>query len=282
MHLLIASDGSELAVRAAQRGLELLGRPERLTLLSVVSHMPTMDTSGVEGVMYSPETDQALLRVEDTGVGIPAEHLDSIFELFAQAPMTLDRARGGMGLGLTLVRALVQLQGGTVGARSRGVGQGSCFEVRLPRLEGAAATDKQAPGIEVEPRLASPALRIVVVDDNVDVRETLVELLALEGYAVEEAADGPQGLTRILSTRPDVALVDIGLPGFDGYELARRARRTLGDSLLLIAMTGYGQAEDNRRAFEAGFDSHITKPVSIEIIEAALSRGHAPETAPLS
>ena len=122
-------------------------------------------------------------------------------------------------------------------------------------------------------------MRIVVVEDNVDVRETLVELLVLEGHTVEEAADGPQGLTRIMSAQPDAALIDIGLPGFDGYELARRTRRTLGDSVLLIAMTGYGQAEDTRRAFEAGFDDHITKPVSIEDVDTALRRRDAHERA---
>ena len=230
------------------------------------------------------EEDQALLRVEDTGVGIPAEHLTSIFELFAQAPTTLDRARGGMGLGLTLVRALVELQGGTVAAHSAGIDQGSRFEVRLPCVD-AGAVAAETPARErqrEEHRIAGPGLRIVVVEDNVDVREALVELLVLEGHAVEEAADGPQGLTRILSTRPDAALIDIGLPGFDGYELARRARRTLGDSVLLIAMTGYGQADDNRRAFEAGFDSHITKPVSIEAVETALRRRDAHERAAAS
>jgi CheY-like chemotaxis protein len=177
-----------------------------------------------------------------------------------------------MGLGLTLVRALVELQGGTVSAHSGGIGMGSRFEVRLPCIEATAIAETPVPEVWEEPRPAGPGLRLVVVDDNVDVRESLAELLVLGGHSVEEAADGPQGLTRIMSARPDAALIDIGLPGFDGYELARRARRTLGDSMLLIAMTGYGQAEDNRRAFEAGFDSHITKPVSIEDIEAALRR----------
>jgi signal transduction histidine kinase/ActR/RegA family two-component response regulator len=225
------------------------------------------------------DENQALLRVEDTGVGIAGEHLTSIFELFAQAPTTLDRSRGGMGLGLTLVRALVELQGGTVSAHSGGIDKGSRFEVRLPCVEASAIVETPAPEVWEEPRPAGPGLRLVVVDDNVDVRESLAELLVLGGHLVEEAADGPQGLTRIISTRPDAALIDIGLPGFDGYELARRARRTLGNSLLLIAMTGYGQAEDNRRAFEAGFDSHITKPVSIEDVEAALRRREPHERA---
>jgi CheY-like chemotaxis protein len=219
------------------------------------------------------------LRVEDTGVGIPGELLSSIFELFAQAPTTLDRSRGGMGLGLTLVRALVELQGGTVSAHSGGTNQGSRFEVRLPCVEADATVATPVPEVRDERRPAGPGLRIVVVDDNVDVRESLAELLVLEGHSVEEAADGPQGLTRIISARPDAAVIDIGLPGFDGYELARRARRALGDSLLLIAMTGYGQAEDNRRAFEAGFDRHITKPVAIEEVEMALRHGVAHERA---
>jgi CheY-like chemotaxis protein len=120
--------------------------------------------------------------------------------------------------------------------------------------------------------LVHESVRIVLVEDNVDIRETLTELLVLDGYWVEGAADGPQGLTRILSEVPSVALIDVGLPGFDGYELARRARSHLGDGPVLIAMTGYGQPDDRARAFEAGFDDHVVKPVSVEELSAAIER----------
>jgi signal transduction histidine kinase/ActR/RegA family two-component response regulator len=265
--------GVTLAARTPPQPLLVDGdivRLEQVTTNLLTNAIKYTPRGGEVRAALERDGDQAVLRVDDTGVGIPSEHLDSIFELFAQAPTTLDRARGGMGLGLTLVRALVELQGGTVAAHSGGAGRGSTFEIRLPLLDAGVST---APRAETPAPTPPPAVRgkcVVVVDDNVDIRETLAELLALEGYIVEEAADGPQGLTRIIAARPDAALVDIGLPGFDGYELARRARRTFGDSLLLIAMTGYGQAEDHRRARDAGFDAHLTKPVSIETVAAML------------
>jgi len=223
-----------------------------------------------------PEAEGAVLLVRDTGVGIPAEHIDSIFDLFTQAPTGLDRAKGGLGLGLTLVRALVGMHGGEVSARSDGAGQGSEFRVRLPLVVGDAATDTAALRARED---AAPGLAIVLVEDNVDIRETLSELLSLDGYRVSGASDGPQGLTRILSEEPDVALIDVGLPGFDGYELARRARMRLGDGLVLVAMTGYGQPDDRIRAFEAGFDEHVVKPVSVEDLAAAMERARARKVA---
>ncbi len=212
---------------------------------------------------------RALLIVRDTGVGIPSEHLESIFDVFSQAPTGLDRAKGGLGLGLTLVRALVEMHGGTVGARSEGVGKGSEFRVRLPL---AASAPDVAGVLRTAVPVVHESVRIVLVEDNVDIRETLTELLVLDGYWVEGAADGPQGLTRILSEVPNVALIDVGLPGFDGYEVARRARSHLGDTPVLIAMTGYGQPDDRARAFEAGFDDHVVKPVSVEELSAAIER----------
>ncbi len=213
---------------------------------------------------------EAVLVVRDTGVGIPPEHLESIFDVFSQAPTGLDRAKGGLGLGLTLVRALVGMHGGTVDARSQGVGRGSEFRVRLPLATSAAAAAARESTAAAAG--AHESVRIVLVEDNVDIRETLTELLELDGYWVEGAADGPQGLTRILSEIPSVALIDVGLPGFDGYELARRARSHLGDAPVLIAMTGYGQPDDRARAFEAGFDDHVVKPVSVEELSAAIER----------
>ena len=220
--------------------------------------------------------EQALLVVRDTGVGIPSEHLESIFDVFSQAPTGLDRAKGGLGLGLTLVRALVGMHGGTVDARSEGVGKGSEFRVRLPL---AASATEVAGVLRTAVPVLRESVRIVLVEDNVDIRETLTELLVLDGYWVEGAADGPQGLTRILSEVPNVALIDVGLPGFDGYEVARRARSHLGDAPVLIAMTGYGQPDDRARAFEAGFDDHVVKPVSVEELSAAIERMRSKKSA---
>jgi signal transduction histidine kinase/ActR/RegA family two-component response regulator len=220
-------------------------------------------------VRVGQEAGQALLSVTDTGIGISPEHLRSIFDMFAQVPTSLDRSSGGLGLGLTLVRSLVESQGGSVSADSEGRGRGSVFTVRLPLASPATASAGEARQGPAPTR--ATAERVVVIDDNDEVREMLVEVLELDGYAVEQAASGSEGLTRILSAHPNAALIDIGLPGLDGYEVARRARAALGDSLVLVAMSGYGQAEDRARAAQAGFDTHITKPASIEQIQVALS-----------
>ncbi|HXJ22672.1 MAG TPA: ATP-binding protein [Polyangia bacterium] len=220
-------------------------------------------------VSVSGRSGAAMLVVRDDGIGIPPDQLQSIFEVFSQAPTSLDRTKGGLGLGLALVRALVNMHGGTVEAFSEGVGQGSRFTVTLPLL----VTLGHDITTQVELADAQDAgVRIVLVEDNVDIRETLAELLVLDGYRVDGAGDGPQGLTRILAKTPDVALIDVGLPGFDGYELARRVRAQLGEGPVLIAMTGYGQPDDRSRAFDAGFDEHVVKPVSLEELGAAIER----------
>ena len=244
-------------------------RLEQVVTNLVTNAVKYTPRGGRVDVSLSREGESVLLVVSDSGVGIPSEYLDSIFNLFSQAPTGLDRAKGGLGLGLTLVRALVDMHGGTVKARSEGVGRGSEFTVRLPTAAGVGG--ELAVPVLVAAEI-DQGLRIVLVEDNVDIRETLTELLMMDGYSVEGAADGPQGLTRILSQLPSVALVDVGLPGFDGYELARRTRSRLGDDLVLIAMTGYGQPDDRARAFEAGFDDHVVKPVSVEDLSAAIER----------
>jgi CheY-like chemotaxis protein len=184
--------------------------------------------------------------------------LDRVFELFTQAETSLDRAQGGMGIGLTLVRSLVELHGGTVRAESEGLGRGSTFTVLLP---SGAPADAAAPE---EGALSAPSAsrRVVVVEDNPDLREQMVALLEDFGHRVESASDGLSGVESITRARPEIALVDIGLPGLDGYEVARRVRALLGPEIGLVALTGYGQPEDRQRALEAGFDAHLTKPVT--------------------
>jgi len=235
-----------------------------------------------------PET--AVVSVRDSGVGISARELLGIFEPFAQAERAPDRAQGGLGLGLTVVRDLVEMHGGRVEARSEGAGQGSEFEVRLP-ISGLApktCVEERAPDLPVAHGTA-PA-RVLVVDDNLDAAETLAELLCLWGYEVETAVDGERGLAAAEQFSPDLVLLDIGLPGIDGYEVARRLRRaelpeapreratpagagTVEQSrLVLVAVTGYGQADDHQRSKDAGFDYHLAKPVDPDSLRELISR----------
>lgn len=216
-------------------------------------------TAGREGA-------SAVLRVRDDGVGIPGDLLPHVFDLFRQAERTSDRSEGGLGIGLTIVQNLVTLHGGTITVDSE-PGRGSEFVVRLP-LGTAARACPVVPA--PTPATVSP-LRILVIEDNADSREMLQAMLALDGHRVEVADDGPGGVEVARSTRPDVALIDIGLPGLDGYEVGRRIRSELGEAVTLVALTGYGQAEDRKRTEEAGFDAHLLKPVSPEDIRVALA-----------
>ena len=208
-------------------------------------------------VVLRRDGDAAVLLVRDTGIGIEPEMLDQVFELFAQVDQSAARSAGGLGVGLTLVKRLLEMHGGAVQARSEGLSRGSEFEVRLPLLRDEA----RSLGRAQQPALA-PRKRLLLVEDNRDIGETLRDLLQILGHRVELAADGLRGVQLALATRPDAALVDIGLPGIDGYEVARRVRAAeAGKDILLVALTGYGRPEDRDRALEAGFDAHLVKPV---------------------
>jgi signal transduction histidine kinase len=210
----------------------------------------------------------AEIRVTDTGVGISAEMLPVVFELFTQAQTSLARSDGGMGVGLSLVQTLVELHGGEVFAESEGLGHGSSFTIRLPvvreRLVSAGVPSSTADQASTRD--------ILVVEDNDDSRQLLVFALERAGHRVLSAADGESGLELLLTEQPHAAIVDIGLPGMDGYEVARQARTARGNDLLLIALTGYGQASDRRRALDAGFDVHLTKPPALAGLCALLAR----------
>ena len=202
---------------------------------------------------------EAVLRVSDTGAGIRPELLDRIFDLFVQEPQALDRARGGLGLGLTLVKRLIELHGGSVSATSAGPGLGSEFTVRIPALIEESARDGVALAM---PPANACRRRVLVVEDSADARESLRLLLEMAGHEVDTSEDAADTLEKVKVFQPDVALIDIGLPGMDGYRLAQALReRPHPRPLRLIALTGYGQAEDRRKALDAGFDLHLTKPV---------------------
>jgi len=207
----------------------------------------------------------AVLRVRDSGIGIAPEMLPRVFDLFVQGERSADRGSGGLGLGLTLVRRIAELHGGSVEAESDGQGRGSELTVRVP-----AMAPPTGPGAKSHADGDGAARRILVVEDNADAREMLRIVLELAGHEVHEAVDGPSGLATAVDLRPDIALVDIGLPGFDGLEIARRVRIAVGASIYLVALTGYGQPDDRRLALEAGFDAHLVKPVDPPALLAAI------------
>ncbi|MQA39201.1 response regulator [Rugamonas aquatica] len=207
------------------------------------------------------ENDDVVLSVRDTGVGIAADLLPHVFDVFVQGSSTLDRSQGGLGIGLSLVRRLADLHGGAVTAESKGPGGGSTFTLRLPRIEHQVAPAPLPAETGGEQGMPS----VLLIEDNDDGREMMTMMLSCYGYDVRSAADGHEGVAAALRSRPDVALVDIGLPGIDGYEVARRLRADPATAgIRLIALTGYGLADDLRRVMEAGFDRHLVKPVDID------------------
>ena len=215
---------------------------------------------------------EVVIRVRDNGTGIAPELLPHIFDMFTQADQTLSRSRGGLGIGLTLVRSLVEMHQGRVTARSGGTGKGSEFTVRLPVSRAAAASaDDEPPGDG--PLHHLPRRRILVVDDSRSNAISLGVLLRALGQDVEMAYDGPAALELVRRRRPDLVLLDIGLPGMDGYEVARRCRQDEDlRSIMLVAMTGYGKDEDRRRSQEAGFNAHLVKPVNLEDLRVLLTQ----------
>ncbi|MFL5379964.1 MAG: ATP-binding protein [Myxococcales bacterium] len=269
---------AEPSARAKSIHVSLQGSREPLTVEADPLRLEQVfNNLLVNAIKYSParsnvhvasheEAGEVVVRVSDEGVGISPELIDRIFDMFVQAESSLDRSQGGMGIGLTLVKSLVELHGGSVAVRSEGRGHGSEFVVRLPLARKPVA----APAAPGRPAVPREPLRIVLVEDNDDIRESLADYLVSLGYQLWTAADGPSGLAAILERRPEVALVDIGLPVLDGYAVARHVREKLGDSVRLVAVTGYGQAEDRERALSAGFDEHMRKPVTLPELEELL------------
>jgi CheY-like chemotaxis protein len=217
------------------------------------------------------EGDEIVVRVRDTGIGIPPEMLSRIFGLFAQVERPQERAEGGLGIGLSLVKSLTEMHGGSAEAHSGGTGQGSEFVVRWPLVGEQTPATVEAPP-EKAPA-TERALRVLLVDDNVDAAESLAMLLRLWGHEGTVANDAPAALRAAEAQSPEVALLDIGLPGMDGYELARRLRSQPGlGRAVLVALTGWGQEEDRRRSQEAGFDHHLVKPVDLSALQELLAQ----------
>jgi PAS domain S-box-containing protein len=230
------------------------------------------DPGGAILLTVRQEGSDMVLRVRDTGIGISAEMLPLIFDLFVQAERRLDRSHGGLGIGLTLVRRLVEMQGGSVTATSEGAGKGSEFVVHLPalrkdRTEGVLRKQENKQVV-----VPSTQRRILVVDDNVDGAESLAVLLRMEGHEVQVANDGPQALAAAEDKPPEIAILDLGMPGMDGFEVARRLRAlSESNGMLMLALTGWGQERDRYRCYEAGFDGHLPKPVEWEDLRQFLA-----------
>ncbi len=246
-------------------------------LSNAVRYTPT---GGEVSLEVGSDNGEIVFTVSDNGVGIRKEELDRIFDLFVQSNHTLHRSDGGMGIGLTLVRSIVEMHNGRVTVESEGSGKGSKFEIRLPRLaaHNDEATDDEELGTAESPLLGSGngSGRVVIVEDQDDARNMLRALLELEGYEVHEADNGTKGLTVIEHIHPDIALIDIGLPGLDGYEVVRQLRKNLGNNhTYLVALTGYGQQSDVEAALQAGFDNHLVKPLDPHKLSRIL-KSHGP------
>jgi len=271
----IQAQGHELTVAISPSPIAVEADPVRLT--QVVGNLLT------NAAKYTPpgghiwltterDGEWAVIRVRDSGIGLAPEMLSRVFDLFVQVDNSVARSQGGLGIGLTLARSLVEMHGGHISARSGGVGKGSEFTVRLPRARetsadaGPAGREEPAAAVTATPR------RILVVDDNVDAAETLAILLRLAGHSVEVAHDGAAAIGMAQAKRPELAFLDLGMPGMDGYELARRLRADKAlAGVRLVALTGWGQDEDRRRSAEAGFDLHVVKPVEPAMLDKVLA-----------
>jgi PAS domain S-box-containing protein len=271
---LIEKWGHELTVTLPPGPVHLEADPTRLAqvLLNLLNNAAKYTEQGGRiWLTIEPEGDEVCVRVKDTGIGIPPEMLPRVFEMFTQVERSLERSQGGLGLGLTLVRSLVEMHGGTVKAHSGGPGKGSEFVVRLPVARGPEPEGVAGDGGKV---LSPPRRRILVVDDNRDAANSLAILLRILGHEVHTAHDGLEAVGAATVFQPDVVLLDIGLPKLNGYEAARRVRQERGTGVTLIALTGWGQEEDRRLSKEAGFDHHMTKPVELPALQRLLANTH--------
>jgi signal transduction histidine kinase len=288
------ADIGQIAAQAIDVVRSLLDRPEEIEIAVLSSSPLRVDadrtrleqsivnlllnaikfTTGNRQIRITVERQnlEAVVSISDNGIGIAPEMLSRIFDLFTQADRSLDRTQGGLGIGLFICKRLIELHGGSIAAFSGGTGRGAVFEIRLPLLNHAAlqASVPELPE-KADVPVSGAAKRVLVVDDNTDAAVTLSWLLQEHGYTVEVAHDGPAGLKVAQSFKPDILLLDIGLPGMDGYELARRLRSDGFDSSLMIAISGYAHEADIERSRAAGFDRHFAKPVDIDELVKSLA-----------
>ncbi|PRY08657.1 PAS domain S-box protein [Paraburkholderia sp. BL25I1N1] len=271
----VQASSHHLSVTLPREPLYLVADPTRLSqmILNLLNNAAKYTPpGGTISLAAEREGDEAVIVVRDSGIGIPAEHLDNVFEMFSQLAPALDRSQGGLGIGLALVRGLAELHGGTVAAFSDGPGKGSEFVIRLPVTTTAALPSDSAPPEAPH----AGGLRVVIVDDNADAAESLAMVLELEGHEVRTAGDGIAGLELIGAFAPQAVILDIGLPQLNGYEVARRIRQDYQHAgIVLIAVTGWGQQQDKQTALAAGFDHHFTKPVDPGELQRVLSRQSA-------
>ncbi len=272
---LIDAQAHELTITAPPEPIYLDADPTRLA--QVISNLLNnaakyTEKGGHVWLIAERQGNEAVISVRDTGIGIAAEHLPHLFEMFSQVAPALERSQGGLGIGLSLVRGLVELHGGSVEARTGGIGKGSEFIVRLPVVEAPVPHGEQRANLGEKPR-SRLKHRILVVDDNRDAADSLAMMLSVSGHETRTAYDGLEAVRTAADFQPNVVLLDIGLPKLNGYEAARQIRKQAwGADMALIALTGWGQEEDKRRALEAGFDHHLTKPVEAAALEKLLAR----------
>jgi CheY-like chemotaxis protein len=268
---LLAQRKQELTLDLPEEPIRLVGDSTRLAqIVSNLLHNAAKFTpeGGRITITARRENGEVAIHVRDTGMGLASDQLERVFDLFVQGPPPLDRPQGGLGLGLTLARRLAELHGGTIEARSEGSGLGTEFVVRIPLI--AEVPEERAAMPPVPVVVAPPsarARRVLVVDDHEDAREALRFLLEDEGHDVRTAGDGPSALAETERFSPEVVLLDIGLPGIDGYEVARAMRHMeQGRDVYLVAVSGYGLPEDRARSRDAGFDDHLLKPVAPQVL----------------
>jgi signal transduction histidine kinase len=270
----------KLVLRLAQQPVRLRADAVRLAqvLSNLLSNAAKYTDPGGTITLTAEESDgRLLLRVRDNGIGLSREHLEGIFTMFSQVAAGSDRAQGGLGIGLALSRGLAQLHGGTLEASSEGPGRGAEFTVSLPLPERAASLPVPAPDrADTAPTARGRSRKVLLADDNADALMTMATLLEIEGHEVHTAADGAQALAQAEKVRPEIAILDIGMPRLNGHEVAERIRAAeWGRSMRLIALTGWGQVQDQERARVAGFDHHCTKPVAVEQLLALLAEAAA-------
>jgi CheY-like chemotaxis protein len=264
--------GQTLELRMSGESVEVDGDLGRLAQVfsNLINNASKFSDRGSRiSITVERERDTAIVRVTDTGVGIASDQLPKIFEMFAQVDQPQGKTAGGLGVGLWLAKTFIELHHGTIEARSNGSNRGSEFVVRLPVHEAGMADASVDESVIKDP---GPQRRILVADDNTDAAVMLAETLGLTGHDVRIAHDGETALSVAADFRPDVVILDIGMPGLDGYEVARRLRQRFDGNVRLIALTGWGQPADRQRAAEAGFDQHLTKPVELADLYRAINR----------